>query len=89
VIRAAEPEMALTIPQIAVQQDQSGRFVLTVDENNVVQEARVELGDRVETDWVVDGGLEEGQNVIIEGLQKVRSGVTVTPSPASRPDVAS
>jgi membrane fusion protein (multidrug efflux system) len=89
VVRAAEPEMALTIPQIAVQQDQSGRFVLTVDENNVVQENRVELGDRIETDWVVEGGLEEGQNVIVEGLQKVRSGATVAPAPASRPDMAS
>jgi membrane fusion protein (multidrug efflux system) len=89
VVRSAEPEMALTIPQIAVQQDQSGRFVLTVDANNVVQETRVELGDRVETDWVVEGGLEEGQNVIVEGLQKARSGATVAPAPASLADMAS
>ena len=89
VVRSAEPEMALTIPQIAVQQDQSGHFVLTVDANDVVQETRVELGDRVETDWVVEGGLEEGQNVIVEGLQKVRSGATVAPAPVTLSDMAS
>jgi membrane fusion protein (multidrug efflux system) len=37
----------------------------------------VTLGDRVDTHWVVEGGLEEGQNVIVEGLQKVRPGVLV------------
>jgi membrane fusion protein (multidrug efflux system) len=77
VVRAAEPEAALVIPQIAVQRDQSGEFVLVVDEANRVQETRVKLGDRVDTDWVVEGGLEEGQNVIVEGLQKVRPGVLV------------
>ncbi len=76
-VRAAAPEQALVIPQIAVQRDQSGEFVLVVDEENRVQETRVTLGDRVDTDWVVEGGLEEGQNVIVEGLQKVRPGALV------------
>ena len=81
-VRTAEPTQALVVPQIAVQQDQAGRFVLVVDDENRVQEARVTLGDRVDTDWIVEGGLEEGQTVIVEGLQKVRPGMVVQTSPA-------
>jgi membrane fusion protein, multidrug efflux system len=78
-IRAVEPETALVIPQIAVQQDQAGRMVLTVDENDVVQITRVTMGERVDTDWVVEGGLALGQTVIVDGLQKARPGMTVQP----------
>lgn len=80
VVRSVETTPALVVPQIAVQQDQVGSFVLTVDNEGRVQETRVELGDRVDTDWIVNGGLEEGQAVIVEGLQKVRPGVTVQAS---------
>lgn len=78
-IRAVEPTTALVIPQIAVQQDQAGRMVLTLDENDVVQITRVTMGERVDTDWVVEGGLEIGQTVIVDGLQKARPGITVQP----------
>lgn len=83
VVRAAEAQPTLVIPQIAVQQDQAGHMVLTVDEENKVQIARVTLGDRVGTDWVVNAGLEAGQNVIVEGVQKARPGMTVNPTPAN------
>lgn len=81
-VRTAEPTQALVIPQIAVQQDQAGTFVLVVDSDNRVREARVALGERVDTDWIVEGGLEEGQTVIVEGLQKVRPGMIVAPHAA-------
>lgn len=83
-VRSQEPAKALVIPQVAVQRDQSGEFVLVVDQESRVQEARVSLGERIETDWVVEGGLEEGQNVIVEGLQKVRPGVLVEATGTSR-----
>ena len=82
-IRATEPEMRLVIPQTAVQQDQAGQMVLTLDENNVVQVTRVTMGERVDMDWVVLGGLEEGQTVIVEGLQRARPGTTVQPHAAT------
>jgi membrane fusion protein (multidrug efflux system) len=81
-IRSVQPATALVIPQIAVQQDQVGRMVLTLDENDVVQITRVTMGERVDTDWVVEGGLELGQTVIVDGLQKARPGTRVQPSPA-------
>ena len=83
VSRATEPEMAMVVPQIAVQQDQAGRFVLVVTPDNEVQLARVELGARVDTDWIVDSGLQTGQHVIVEGVQKARPGMVVQPNPAT------
>jgi membrane fusion protein (multidrug efflux system) len=81
--RATEPEMAMVVPQIAVQQDQAGRFVLLVSPENEVQLARVELGARVDTDWIVQSGLQLGQDVIVEGVQKARPGLVVQPTPAA------
>lgn len=83
VAKAAQPEMAMVVPQIAVQQDQAGRLVLVVTADNEVQLARVELGARVDTDWVVTSGLQVGQHVIVEGVQKARPGMRVQPSPAT------
>lgn len=69
-------EMAL-IPQAAVQENQQGKFVLVVDENNEVKQRHVVLGRRINAMWVVEKGLSVGEQVIIEGLQKVRAGVVV------------
>lgn len=81
--RAARPETAMVVPQIAVQQDQAGRFVLVVTPDNKVELARVELGARVDTDWIVQSGLQLGQDVVVEGVQKARPGMVVQPSPAT------
>ena len=68
--------MAL-IPQAAVQEGQQGKFVLIVDENNTVKQRHVVLGRRINAMWVAEKGVAIGEKVIIEGLQKVRSGVEV------------
>jgi len=83
VSRATQPEMAMVVPQIAVQQDQAGRLVLLVTPDNEVELARVELGARVDTDWIVESGLQVGQHVIVEGVQKARPGMLVQPTPAT------
>ncbi len=86
VSRAAQPETALVVPQIAVQQDQAGRLVLVVTPENKVELVRVSLGARVDTDWIVESGLQIGQAVIVEGLQKARPGMLVEPTPATPVD---
>ncbi|MGI9279972.1 MAG: efflux RND transporter periplasmic adaptor subunit [Endozoicomonas sp.] len=68
------------IPQSAVQENQSGRFVLMVGADNSVETRQVELGRRIGPMWVVNTGLKAGEKIIVEGLQKVRPGVKVTPS---------
>ncbi len=69
-------ELAL-IPQVAVQENQQGKFVLVVGDDNKVAMRIVELGRRINAMWVVESGLEAGEKVIIEGLQKVRQGAEV------------
>lgn len=67
------------VPQSAVQENQSGRFVLVVNSDNEVENRQVEMGRRIGPFWVVIKGLEAGEQIIIEGLQKVRPGVKVQP----------
>ena len=70
--------MAL-IPQASVQENQQGKFVLVVDEQNKVAQRIVKLGRRINAMWLVESGLKANERVIIEGLQKVRNGIEVGP----------
>jgi membrane fusion protein (multidrug efflux system) len=76
VIVQEELSEALFVPQAAVQADQEGSFVLVV-EGGVVQRRNVVLDERVEERIVVLQGLEEGEQVIVRGLQQVRPGQPV------------
>jgi len=67
---------ALLIPQASVLQDQKGRYVLVV-ENGVVKEKRVKLGEMLKHMWIVEEGVSVGDQVIVEGVQKVRPGQEV------------
>ncbi|MCO8124189.1 efflux RND transporter periplasmic adaptor subunit [Stieleria sp. TO1_6] len=67
----------VVVPQAAVGQDQQGHYVMVVDENSVVQRKNVDVGLRIESNWAIRSGLDEGEQVIVQGLQKVRPGVTV------------
>jgi len=79
ITESQEKESTAMVPQAAVQASQQGKFVLTVDDSNTVKQRHVVLGRRINAMWVVLEGLEEGEQVIIEGLQKVRPGVAVNP----------
>ena len=85
VLEAPKSETALVVPQAAIQRDQQGSFALAITADKKVEQKYVELGQQVETNFVVTKGLEEGAEVIVEGLQKVRPGVEVTPVLASTP----
>lgn len=67
------------IPQAAVQQDMAGYFVLVVGDDNRVEQRRVTLGSKSGTDWIVESGLQTGEQVIYQGLEKVRDGGSVAP----------
>jgi membrane fusion protein (multidrug efflux system) len=68
---------ALLVPQRAVQELQGihNLFLVGADGNAVYR--RVRMGMRVGSLWVVESGLEPGETVVVEGLQKVREGVAV------------
>src|SRR5262245_46456270 len=84
-VERGAPKSALTIPQAAVLLDQAGRYVLVVGADKKVEQRRVTTGAEQGRDIVVTDGLKEGEQVIVEGIQKVRPGqvVTVTVLPAS------
>ena len=77
-VERGEPKSALLVPQSAVQLDQAGRYVLLVDGANKVELRRVTTGVEQGRDIVVTSGLKEGEQVIVEGIQKVRPGQVVT-----------
>jgi membrane fusion protein (multidrug efflux system) len=81
---------ALLIPQVALIENQVGQQVLVVDKDNKVESRTVTIGAAFKNQWVVKDGLEEGEQVIVEGLQKVRPGAVVdakpqAPSPSQTP----
>lgn len=85
VIEASKPQKALVIPQAAIQRDQRGAFVLSVNDKNLVEQRYVELGAQIDGDFVVTKGLVQGERVITLGLQKVRPGVPVQTAPDAKP----
>ena len=76
---------ALLIPKPALLETQAGQQVYVVDKDNKVASRTVEVGQPYEGQWVVKSGLEKGERVIVEGLQKVRPGGVVDPVPAQAP----
>ncbi len=82
-VRTAERTQALLVPQKAVQELQGQQSVLTLGPDNTVVARAVVTGDRVDQRWIVDQGLKPGEAVIVDGLQKARPGLRVTPRPYS------
>lgn len=72
---------AIVVPRRALVELQ-GRFqVYVVDANNQVVVQDVTLGPINGTEQVVETGLNGGETIIVEGIQKVRAGMTVVPEP--------
>jgi len=73
---------AVTVPQRAVVRGADGlAAVMVVNAQNQVERRTVEANQTVGTKWVVSNGLKAGEQIILEGLQKVRPGATVIPVP--------
>ncbi len=73
---------ALLIPQRAVIELQGGHQVAVVGNDNKVSVRPVTVADRVGDSWIVTEGLKPGEQVIVEGVMKVRDGATVKAVPA-------
>ena len=72
---------ALLVPQQAVIDLQGTHQLAVVDSANHVLIRTVNLGDTLGHDWIVRDGVKPGERVIVEGLQKVRQGMLVSPKP--------
>lgn len=73
-------ENAVLVPQRAILEMQGSKTVLVVDSENTVAVRSVRLGERYQSYYVVAEGLSAGERVIVEGVQKVRPGMKVTPT---------
>jgi membrane fusion protein (multidrug efflux system) len=72
---------ALLVPQRAVTELQGTYQVAVVGPDNKVDIRPVKAAERVDLLWVIDEGLKPGERVVVEGIQKVRQGMLVTPKP--------
>jgi membrane fusion protein (multidrug efflux system) len=75
---------ALLVPQVGVTRDQKGLPVaLVVTPEKKVERRQIVTDRAVGTAWLVTAGIKPGEQVIVEGVQKVRPGALVNPVPAS------
>ncbi len=89
-------ENAFLVPQVGVTHDPKGQATaLVVGSDNKVQLRTLQLAGTQGDQWIVEGGVDEGDRVIVAGVQKAQPGVTVVateaqspPSPASAPDAS-
>jgi membrane fusion protein, multidrug efflux system len=87
-LEGVQPVQVLTVPRAAVLTDQSGNYVFTVDGQNKVQQTPVQLGQSTPTLAAVVSGLQPGDRIILDGVQRVHAGQVVSPGPASPPVTA-
>jgi membrane fusion protein (multidrug efflux system) len=72
---------ALLVPQRAVSELQGGYQVAVVGNDNMISIRTVKIGDAFGSDRIVTEGLNPGERVVAEGIQKVRPGIQVNPIP--------
>jgi len=75
----AVTENAISIPQRAVLAGPQGQFVMVVGAENKVIPTPVTTGSMAGSDFIIEEGLKGGEQIIINGLQKVRPGSVVNP----------
>jgi membrane fusion protein (multidrug efflux system) len=79
---------AFVLPQAAVARDDQGAYALVIDADSKVVQRRLQIRGMTRSGWIVTGDLTAGDQVIVEGLQKVQPGGTATAVPAATPAAA-
>ena len=74
---------AFRLPQATVMRDATGAYVLVVGAEGKVEQRRVESHKMTLTEWIVTGDLADGDQVILDGLQKVSPGAMAKVMPAA------
>ena len=87
-VQTAAREDALLVPQQAVWRNTQGKpMVWVVGADNIAKPRPVNAVRSVGNTWLVEGGLQPGEKVITEGLQKLRGEMPVQPVPATNVDI--
>ncbi|WP_408904117.1 efflux RND transporter periplasmic adaptor subunit [Pseudoroseomonas cervicalis] len=86
VVEAVQPVQMLTVPRGAVLTDARGDFVYVIGAENKAERRAVKMGAQSTPELaVIQDGVREGESVIVDGLQRVRPGAPVSPTPADAP----
>lgn len=75
---------ALLVPDLAIQFDQGGRYVLVLDNQDIVQQRRIKMGQEEKGMRVIEEGLTSEDRVIVSGIQRSRPGSLVNPTTTSQ-----
>ncbi|MCH2158393.1 MAG: efflux RND transporter periplasmic adaptor subunit [Oleiphilaceae bacterium] len=73
-VKRVQTQSQIVIPQKSIQEDQLGKYVLMLDEDSVVRKRPIQVGMRLGVGQVIESGVEVGEQLIVDGLQKVRVG---------------
>lgn len=82
-VNEAQEQTEPVIPAGAVLQDREGQYVFVLNSSDVVEQRRITIGRRTATDIAVQSGLEQGETIVVQGVQKIRPGIKVTPTTQS------
>jgi membrane fusion protein (multidrug efflux system) len=84
-VEGVQPVTVLGVPRQAVLSDQQGSYVYVVDATKHVSIRRVTLGQSTEAIAAISAGVKPGEDVVVDGLQRVRPGIEVNPHPFAPP----
>lgn len=86
VLEALQPVQLVTVPRAAIMTDQRGDYVYVIGAENKPERRGIRVGPQSTPELaVIADGLKEGEQVIVEGLQRVRPGTPVSPAPVAQP----
>ena len=71
------------VPMASVLQDRQGKYVYVLNEDDTVSRRVITTGARIGNEWAVTDGISAGETIVIEGLQRIADGQTVSPRDAS------
>jgi membrane fusion protein (multidrug efflux system) len=83
IVRTANIAKRPVVPVNVVEQDRDGRYVLVVDDADKVAIQRIQVGNQIGQNWIVDSGLKGGERLIVDGMTNARPGSVVRSIPSS------
>lgn len=78
-VMAGHRENVFLVPQTSVVQTEKGYLLFVLDKDGKAEIRPVKTGTWLGSDWVITGGLNPGDRVVVDNLLRVRAGVTITP----------
>jgi len=72
---------AIVIPARAVLQVLDQSFVGVLQPDQTVEQRPVTLGERIDSQWIINAGLQAGETIVVDGMQKLRPGIRVQALP--------